>query len=55
MGIDHLLSQRQDDLRCPDAFENACNTIRAELNPVVLDIAMQVEKGLTTAHRVKKP
>ncbi len=53
-GIDHLLSQQQDDLRCPDAFENACNIIRAELNPVVLDIAMQVEKGLTTAHRVKK-
>lgn len=53
-GIDHLLGKNIDDIRDLKQFESQCELIRGEINDSVLTIAIQVEKGLTIAHSIKK-
>ncbi|MFB1034679.1 MAG: DUF3418 domain-containing protein, partial [Sinobacterium sp.] len=57
-GVDQLISQyslqKNSDIRDKVHFESCCNFVRQEINDTVLNIAQQVEVGLTVAHEIKK-
>lgn len=57
-ALDHQLidfqQQLQGDIRQKDDFNRCYQWVRAEINPLVLDIAKKVEQGLTKAHSIEK-
>ena len=57
-GIDDLtrrfMQEHNTDIRDADTFKACVDVVRAEINDVVLDIAKQVEEGLTLAHQCQK-
>ena len=57
-GVDSLINQYCDkhdiNIRDKKHFELCCNFVRQEINGCVLQIAQQVEVGLTVAHAIKK-
>lgn len=57
-GVDQLINQyshqNNSDIREKIHFDSCCNFVRQEINDTVLNIAQQVEVGLTIAHEIKK-
>ena len=57
-GIDDLtrgfMQEHNSEIRDADTFKACLDVVRAEINDVVLDIAKQVEEGLTLAHQCQK-
>jgi ATP-dependent helicase HrpA len=57
-GVDQLINQysqqNNSDIREKIHFDSCCNFVRQEINDTVLNIAQQVEVGLTIAHKIKK-
>ncbi|WP_257721083.1 ATP-dependent RNA helicase HrpA [Lacimicrobium alkaliphilum] len=53
-AMDTLIGPQPQQIRTPEQFEQLQQQVAGELNPLVLDIAVKVEKGLTTAHQVHK-
>lgn len=52
--VDEAVKSSSYDLRTADGFEALCQSLAGELNDAVLTVAIQVEKGLTTAHGISK-
>jgi ATP-dependent helicase HrpA len=52
-GVDALL-QKHGDIRDEQAFEQVKEFIRGELGDAVVEIATQVEQGLSVAHAINK-
>lgn len=52
--VDAEIESTQFDLRTEAGFDGLCRQLAGELNDRVLDVAVLVEKGLTTAHGVSK-
>jgi ATP-dependent helicase HrpA len=52
--ISDYSSQHQTLLRDQDAFAECRDYCREQINPLVLDIAQKLEKGLTIAHSIQK-
>jgi ATP-dependent helicase HrpA len=55
-GIDALVSDTTSahEVRSPEAFKDACELARANINDKALDIAKQVETGLALANQINK-
>ncbi len=53
-AMDVLIGSQASEIRTAEQFEQLQQFTASELNPLVLDIAVKVEKGLTTAHQVHK-
>jgi ATP-dependent helicase HrpA len=57
-GVDQLIYQycqkKNSDIREKVHFDACCDFVRQEINDSVLQIAQQVEVGLTVAHGIKK-
>ena len=57
-GVDQLIAlfcdKNNSDIRNKKDFESCSEFVRQEINDRVLDIAQQVETGLTVAHQIKK-
>jgi ATP-dependent helicase HrpA len=57
-GVDQLIHQycqkNNGDIREKNHFEACCAFVKQEINDSVLNIAQQVEVGLTVAHEIKK-
>lgn len=52
---DYILSaEQQSDIRLKKTFEALTDAIRGDVNQRVLDVAIDVEKGLTQAHKISK-
>ena len=52
--VDAEIQQSELNLRSAIGFEALCKQLAGELNDKVLDVAIQVERGLTAAHGVSK-
>ncbi len=53
-AMDALIGAEPENIRTPEQFAELQKKVASDLNPLVLDIAVKVEKGLTTAHQVHK-
>jgi ATP-dependent helicase HrpA len=52
--VTELETSISGSIRDKKAFEQACNIVKENINDRAYDIALKIEKGLTTAHSVQK-